>query len=553
MKLGPKLLAAPLATALIVLATGQLDSLLLVNQAASARSVFHDRLGDFKTVASVQQQLAQVHASVYRTVTIIASMDEAGLKTFRTGLKNELEGAKRTLAAVAGQGASDTKLRETFGRAAIQIDKYAKQADEAIDLSQVDPNTGVAALQGADKSFGELARTAADIVVRIDEITESSASDSESASRRIGILLGLVGLAVAGIAVSLSWWLQRRLVHDLQSAGEVVHRVAQGRLDAVPESHRDDEVGDLLRSLRHMTSALSVAMRTVLNSSQSIHSASLQIAQGNADLSLRTEQAANNLQQTASSMEQLTGTVGQSADAARQAAQLATNAAAVAQRGGQVVAQVVTTMDQINASSKKMSDIIGTIDGIAFQTNILALNAAVEAARAGEQGRGFAVVAGEVRSLAQRSADAAREIKSLIGTSVDKVESGAQLVADAGSTMNEIVSSVKRVSDIIGEISVAASEQRVGIVGVNGAVADLDRMTQQNTALVEQSAAAAESLKEQAMRLTGVVGAFKLDDDALTSEASMPQPAVVAKALIHQVRTTSRPAVAAPGEDWAAF
>jgi methyl-accepting chemotaxis protein len=553
MKLGPKLLAAPLATALIVLATGQLDSLLLVNQAASARSVFHDRLGDFKTVASVQQQLAQVHASVYRTVTIIASMDEAGLKTFRTGLKNELEGAKRTLAAVAGQGASDTKLRETFGRAAIQIDKYAKQADEAIDLSQVDPNTGVAALQGADKSFGELARTAADIVVRIDEITESSASDSESASRRIGILLGLVGLAVAGIAVSLSWWLQRRLVHDLQSAGEVVHRVAQGRLDAVPESHRDDEVGDLLRSLRHMTSALSVAMRTVLNSSQSIHSASLQIAQGNADLSLRTEQAANNLQQTASSMEQLTGTVGQSADAARQAAQLATNAAAVAQRGGQVVAQVVTTMDQINASSKKISDIIGTIDGIAFQTNILALNAAVEAARAGEQGRGFAVVAGEVRSLAQRSADAAREIKSLIGTSVDKVESGAQLVADAGSTMNEIVSSVKRVSDIIGEISVAASEQRVGIVGVNGAVADLDRMTQQNTALVEQSAAAAESLKEQAMRLTGVVGAFKLDDDALTSEASMPQPAVVAKALIHQVRTTSRPAVAAPGEDWAAF
>jgi methyl-accepting chemotaxis protein len=553
MKLGPKLLAAPLATALIVLATGQVDSLLLVNQAANTRSVFHDRLGDFKSVASVQQQLAQVHASVYRTVAIIASMDEAGLKTFRGGLKNQLEGAKRTLAAVADQSASDTTLRETFGRAAVQIDKYAMQADQAIDLSQVDPNTGIAAMQGADKSFDELALTASAIVARIDEITESSASDSEAASRRTGILLGLLGLAVAGSAVSLSWWLQRRLVRDLQGAVEVANRVAQGQLDVVPESGRDDEVGDLLRSLRHMTSELSVAMRTVLDSSQSIHSASLQIAQGNADLSQRTEQAASNLQQTASSMEQLTGTVGHSADAARQAAQLATNAATVAQRGGEVVSQVVTTMDQINASSKKIADIIGTIDGIAFQTNILALNAAVEAARAGEQGRGFAVVAGEVRSLAQRSADAARQIKSLIGTSVDKVESGARLVADAGTTMDEIVASVKRVSDIIGEISVAAGEQREGIVGVNGAVADLDRMTQQNAALVEQSAAAAESLKEQAVRLSGVVAAFKLEDVAMSSAAPMPRPAVVAKAPIQQVQSASRPAVAAPGNDWAAY
>jgi methyl-accepting chemotaxis protein len=209
-------------------------------------------------------------------------------------------------------------------------------------------------------------------------------------------------------------------------------------------------------------------------------------------------------------MEQLTGTVKQSADAAHTANQLAASAASVAQRGGSVVAQVVSTMDEINASSKKIADIIGTIDGIAFQTNILALNAAVEAARAGEQGRGFAVVAGEVRSLAQRSAAAAKEIKTLIGASVDRVESGSRLVADAGSTMGEIVASVQRVTDIISEISAAASEQSQGIGQVNAAVTQLDQMTQQNAALVEQSAAAAESLREQAERLAGTVATFQL-------------------------------------------
>jgi methyl-accepting chemotaxis protein len=213
-------------------------------------------------------------------------------------------------------------------------------------------------------------------------------------------------------------------------------------------------------------------------------------------------------------MEQLTGTVKQSADSARHANQLASSAAEVAARGGAVVAQVVTTMDEINASSKKISDIIGVIDGIAFQTNILALNAAVEAARAGEQGRGFAVVASEVRSLAGRSAEAAKEIKGLIGASVEKVQGGSKLVADAGRTMTEIVSSVQRVSDIIGEITAASAEQSQGIGEVNGSVAQLDQMTQQNAALVEQSAAAAESLREQAAKLSGVVATFRLDSGA---------------------------------------
>jgi methyl-accepting chemotaxis protein len=241
-----------------------------------------------------------------------------------------------------------------------------------------------------------------------------------------------------------------------------------------------------------------------------ISSASQEIASGNADLSRRTEQTASSLQQTSHSMAQLTGTVHQTADSARQANQLATSAAEVAARGGDVVSQVVSTMDEINASSKKIADIIGVIDGIAFQTNILALNAAVEAARAGEQGRGFAVVASEVRSLAGRSAEAAREIKGLIGASVDKVESGSRLVADAGQTMTEIVGSVQRVTDIIGEISAAASEQSEGIGQIGGAVAQLDDMTQQNAALVEQSAAASDSLRQQAHRLAQAVGVFKL-------------------------------------------
>jgi methyl-accepting chemotaxis protein len=251
------------------------------------------------------------------------------------------------------------------------------------------------------------------------------------------------------------------------------------------------------------------SIAAVRASAESIGSAAAQIATGNADLSQRTEQTASNLQQTAHSMETLNGTVAHSADSARTANQLAASAAEVAQRGGAVVSQVVATMDEINTSSKKIADIIGVIDGIAFQTNILALNAAVEAARAGEQGRGFAVVAGEVRSLAQRSAEAAKEIKGLIGSSVDRVESGARLVADAGRTMDEIVASVHRVSDIIGEISTAAIGQSEGIGAITGAVNELDRMTQQNAALVEQSSAAAHLLRQEAEQLSASVSVFR--------------------------------------------
>ena len=340
--------------------------------------------------------------------------------------------------------------------------------------------------------------------------------------------LMLAALLVAGllIGVLMAWSIARSVTAPVKAAVHAAEVIAGGDLTHRVDSDRRDEFGDLLRTIGRMQESLRNLVGQVRTSTDSIGTASVQIATGNQDLSSRTEQTASNLQQTASSMEQLTGTVKQSADSARQANQLAASAAEVAQRGGSVVSQVVSTMDEINASSKKISDIIGVIDGIAFQTNILALNAAVEAARAGEQGRGFAVVASEVRSLAQRSAEAAKEIKGLIGASVDKVETGSRLVSDAGATMNEIVASVQRVSDIIGEITAAAAEQSDGIGQVNTAVTQLDQMTQQNAALVEESAAAAESLKDQAQRLAQVVAAFRLaDGGGFAAPAPMPVPA----------------------------
>ena len=329
-----------------------------------------------------------------------------------------------------------------------------------------------------------------------------------AALKQLAICLGVLA-AISGLGVVITRSVLNQLGGDPAVAIEVMSQVTLGNLAVhVPSAPS----GSVLDSLRAMVQSVRSTVVQVRTATDSINTASIEIATGNHDLSARTEQTASNLQQAASSMEQLTGTVKQSADSARQANQLAASAAEVAQRGGTVVSQVVSTMDEINASSKKIADIIGVIDGIAFQTNILALNAAVEAARAGEQGRGFAVVASEVRSLAQRSADAAKEIKALIDSSVDKVEAGAKLVADAGATMGEIVASVGRVSDIIGEITAAAAEQSDGIAQINVAVSHLDQMTQQNAALVEESTAAAESLKDQAARLAEAVGTFRVDD-----------------------------------------
>ncbi|MEO8599261.1 MAG: methyl-accepting chemotaxis protein, partial [bacterium] len=325
-----------------------------------------------------------------------------------------------------------------------------------------------------------------------------------SLSCTAGVLFGLLMAAIVGI------WLVRAISRPLEAAVKIARGVAAGDLTQQINVRSTDETGQLMQALKDMNDSLVQIAGDVRIGTDTIATASGQIAAGNMDLSSRTEQQASSLQETASSMEELTSTVQQNADNARQANQLAASASESATKGGAVVAQVVDTMASINDSSRKIVDIIGVIDGIAFQTNILALNAAVEAARAGEQGRGFAVVATEVRSLAHRSASAAKEIKTLIGDSVEKVDQGARLVDQAGVTMTEIIDSVKRVTDIMGEISSASQEQTSGIEQINQAISQMDQVTQQNAALVEEAAAAAASLEDQAGHLSQVVGIFKL-------------------------------------------
>jgi methyl-accepting chemotaxis protein len=340
-------------------------------------------------------------------------------------------------------------------------------------------------------------------------VAEEQASAQTNASLMMTMIVAVTAFALL-LVVGIRFALRGLIVQPLKDATDCFERIASGDLSETIEVRSHNEIGRLFDGIKQMQQSLATMVKAVHGSTESIDTGAREIAMGNTDLSQRTEQQAASLQETASSMEQLTGTVRQNAENARQASQLAVNASDIATRGGDVVSQVVTTMQGIATSSNKVVDIIGVIEGIAFQTNILALNAAVEAARAGEQGRGFAVVAGEVRSLAQRSASAAKEIKELIGDSVDKVQSGSVLVGRAGTTMDEIVQAVRRVTDIMGEISAASEEQSGGIEQVNRAVVQMDEVTQQNAALVEQAAAAAASLEDQTRQLQAVVNGWKV-------------------------------------------
>jgi methyl-accepting chemotaxis protein len=417
-------------------------------------------------------------------------------------------------------------------------DKYVQGQDDLLGYIESGDDAGARAyLNGTLRPrLAELKQAINEQVAlqqKLARATADTAREIDASTRRLIVLLSLASLAVAAFVAT---WITRSITRPLARAVEVANTVAAGDLTSRIEVTSRDETGMLLQALKTMNENLVRTVSVVRSGTDTIGTASNEVAAGNLDLSSRTEQQASSLEETASSMEELTSTVKQNADNARQANSLAETASHVAERGGRVIDEVVGTMERINASAGKIADIIGVIDGIAFQTNILALNAAVEAARAGEQGRGFAVVATEVRNLAQRSAAAAKEIKGLIGDSTEAVAAGSKLVGEAGATMTEIVESVRRVTDIMGEITAASLEQTAGIEQINEAVSQMDQVTQQNAALVEQAAAASASLQEQAGRLAEAVSVFRIDAHAVAQTAAAP--------VVHAA--PARPALAKP-------
>ncbi|RKR26458.1 methyl-accepting chemotaxis protein [Acidovorax sp. 93] len=418
-------------------------------------------------------------------------------------MRKRIEEAMAKASSSESAGPLWTEAQEQRQKYAVLRDALVQNALEAKIISQKELQEHAAALTQYLRSIDQLLAASEQSSLKAGDSMITDASRAQWVS-------AVAVLVVVALSALFGWLLRRSIVLPLRQACEAADLVARGDLTVRMQTQRTDEIGQLLTALDKMVESLHYVVTEVRDSGESIHVASSEVAAGNTDLSMRTEHAASNLQQTAASIAQLAQMVAANADSTRQANALALNATEVASKGGEVVSQVVKTMEEINASSKKIADIVGIIDGIAFQTNILALNAAVEAARAGEQGRGFAVVASEVRGLAGRSANAAREIKALISTSVDKVSDGARLVVTAGSTMGDIVQSVERVTTLMSEINEASSEQSTQIGQVSQAVDQLDHMTQQNAALVEQGAAAAQSLKDQANRLAGAMGQFQL-------------------------------------------
>ena len=444
-----------------------------------------------KTLATLRKSLAEVRQVQAGDAAFVAAIDKSldEIKQYETGIVPIFDQIERAQIDGAGGGAYADRLKKH--------------------------------MEATDQLFSQLSTSARE---QMQEARQGVDTLAATMSGLIGVALVLALV----VLIPLTYLSVRSITRSLAQASELAERIAAGDLSRDEQALNHDEVGQLVGAMGRMQQSLRGLVHQMQDAAGNISTASNEIATGNHDLSQRTEQTAANLEEAASSMEMLTNTVQQSAQSSRQASDFASSAAEVAARGGAVVSQVVSTMDQITTSSRKIADITGVIDSIAFQTNILALNAAVEAARAGEQGRGFAVVAIEVRSLAQRSAGAAKEIKELIGSSVERVEDGSRLVSQAGQTMTEIVSSVRRVSGIIHEITASAAEQSENIGHISQSVTQLDQMTQQNAALVEQSTAASESLREQALQLTRAVSQFKLHDGAAASAQPGGLPAAAA-------------------------
>ncbi|MGV3494794.1 MAG: methyl-accepting chemotaxis protein [Ramlibacter sp.] len=512
MKVWHKILVPSIVAIVFLLGLGGISVALMARQGVALSTLVKTRGGAVTLAVAAFQETGYVQASTYRTHLMAETLGEGALKEALAEHHKRLDALGKRAAEYLALPGLEAQERTLVQDALKTLADFRKHTDEAVTQSISDPPAARTALMAADREFQAFGKNFTALVELQSKL--AAVSTEQGAVDVRNMLLSILAIAVFAAVASLATALlmARRVVRPLQRAAMTAGDIARGDLSAAIEVHGRDETADLLRAQARMQEDLRRLVSDVATGARSVADTTAQIAGGNVDLSQRTEEQASTLEETASSIEELTSTVQHNADNARQASAFAHEASGVARRGGEAVGEVVRTMSGISQSSRRIADITGVIDGIAFQTNLLALNAAVEAARAGEQGRGFAVVAAEVRSLAQRSAEAAREIKGLIGASLQEVDVGARQVDAAGRTMQEVVAAVQKVSDLIEEIAAASAEQSAGIQQVNQAVSQMDQVVQQNAALVEEATAATASLQEQAARLVQMVARFRLTD-----------------------------------------
>jgi methyl-accepting chemotaxis protein len=540
LKIGPKLLLAPGLVLLLLLCTSGAGYYGMVRQNASLENLVQVRAARLKAAADVGGEAKHAHANIYQ---LLAWTNGSFAQARLDALARELRGRHAAIAAqlAALAAVADPAERAFVDASSEALAAYRKAVQETMELAQMDQSIAANSMARAEQQFGRLNGALARLATLEQQLSVQAHARAKAEFHTLGATMA--GLLLLSVALSLLVTMRVRgaMLRDIRAIAAVVVQLADGKLAAGACNDGHDEIAHTARLLDRTMARLNTTLRTILGAVQTIDVAAHDIAGGNMDLSARTERQAGSLEQTASAMESLTLAVRDNAAHARQACQLADGASQLAERGGAAMGQAVTTMESIRASARQIVDITGVIDGIASQTNILALNAAVEAARAGEQGRGFAIVAAEVRTLAQRSAAAASQIKGLIATSVATIDSGSASVQQAGERMGELAASVRQVNDIIRRISAASADQAQGIAEVNQAVGQMDEVTQQNAALVEQAAAAAASLQDQAENLTRAVAVFQLDDAAPADAAAAAAAATAAASAVGVSRPPRQP------------
>ena len=534
LRIGPKLLLAPGLVLVLLIVTAAAGYYGMVRQNASMENLVQVRAERLKAAADVSGEARYAHSHIYQLLAWVnGSFAQSRLDALGKQIKARHAGVEAGLRRLAAESGVNEAERKIIEQSLQSLAAYRKAVLETMEMAQMDQSIATNSMAKAETQFLQLNDQLAKMSALQKQLSEQAHDRATADFATLTTTMGIVVLLSIALSLGVTVAVRGAMLRDIRGIADVVVALAAGRLGAGRRNDGRDEIADTARMLDQTMSNLTQTLSTILTAVRSIDTAAHEIASGNLDLSTRTEMQASSLEQTASAMDSLTRAVQQNAANAQQACKLAASATDMAQRGGAAVQQAVRTMTSIRASSRQIVDIISVIDSISFQTNILALNAAVEAARAGEQGRGFAVVASEVRTLAQRSAAAAKEIKTLIAASVATIDSGSASVHQAGERMGDIVDSVREVNDIIARISDASAEQALGIAEVNQAVGQMDDVTQQNAALVEQAAAAAESLQDQAVHLSQAVSVFKVEPPA----APVAAPASGAHGFTQKPRT----------------